>query len=236
MPNHSQSPKRQTRRSSRKRAGNLLNKELKLCASPLSFLFLGFTALTLLPKFAILSGPLLVCIGIFYSFYRLRESGDLEYSVLLPLHKEEVVLGKYLFAGFLQGTAFLLTVVFSALRRFVLAGRGLYEGNILLPSNLTFLAFTVLIFAAFNYLFLLGLFRDGYKVQGPLLRFLLCGVLLLALAEGLHHVQAVPFLDGEDLASLLVQGGLLAVSLAVYFLLTRLAWRRSAAVFQELEF
>ena len=65
----------------------LLIKEIRLAASPLSFLFLAFSVMALIPGYPILVGSFFVCFGIFHSFQATRETNDILYSVLLPLSK-----------------------------------------------------------------------------------------------------------------------------------------------------
>ena len=66
---------------------NLLIKELRLPTSILSWLFLAFAAMTLIPGYPILLGSFFVCLGIFQSFQTIRENNDVLYTVLLPVER-----------------------------------------------------------------------------------------------------------------------------------------------------
>ena len=72
----------------------LLRKEMRLSASILSYLFLGFAFMTLLPGYPILCGVFFITLGIFQSFQNAREANDIVYSALLPIAKRDVVKGK----------------------------------------------------------------------------------------------------------------------------------------------
>ena len=74
---------------------NLLYKEFFLATPPLTFLFLGFTAMTFLPGYPILCGAFFVCFGIFQSYQIGREDHDILYTVLLPVKKTDAVRAKY---------------------------------------------------------------------------------------------------------------------------------------------
>ena len=89
----------------------LLSKEIRLAASPLSWIFLAATLMTLLPGYPILMGAFFVCFGVFHSFQNAREANDTLYTVLLPVKKTDCVSAKYVFTCFIQligyGTGFL---------------------------------------------------------------------------------------------------------------------------------
>ena len=74
---------------------NLLCKELRLATPLLTFLFLGFTAMTFIPGYPILCGAFFVCFGIFQSYQNGRTDNDILYTVLLPVKKSHVVKAKY---------------------------------------------------------------------------------------------------------------------------------------------
>ena len=67
---------------------NLLVKELKLSALPLSYFFILFGAMAMIPGYPILVGAFFVCLGIYQSFQNGRENNDILYTVLLPVKKE----------------------------------------------------------------------------------------------------------------------------------------------------
>ena len=179
---------------------NLLTKEFKLCASPLSWIFLAAAGMTLLPGYPILMGAFFVCFGIFHSFQSGREANDVLYTVLLPVRKEDFVRAKFAFTCFIQLLGFVLMAVLTALRMTVLAGGKAYESNALMNATPLFLAFALLIFTAFNCLFLDGFFRTAYKLGIPFLCFgiatlvlIFIGILMTAL---LNHPN--PAGSGDD--------------------------------------
>lgn len=73
---------------------NILRKEMRLSASVLSYLFIVFGLMFLLPGYPILCGAFFVTLGIFQSFQAAREANDILFSVLLPVAKKDVVKGK----------------------------------------------------------------------------------------------------------------------------------------------
>lgn len=72
----------------------LFMKEVRAASHPLSFIFIIFSFMFLIPGYPILCAPFFVTLGIFQSFQKARENGDIFFSVLLPIPKKDVVKGK----------------------------------------------------------------------------------------------------------------------------------------------
>ena len=81
---------------------NIMRKEMKLSASPLSYLFILFGLMFFLPGYPILCGAFFVTLGIFQGFQYAREANDIVFSSLLPISKKDVVTGKFLFVCFIE--------------------------------------------------------------------------------------------------------------------------------------
>ena len=132
----------------------LLNKELKLAVSPLTWLFLIGAFMTLIPGYPILLGAFFVCLGIFYSFQGYRESNDILYTALLPIRKADAVKAKYLIVLFFQGLAFLAICALTVLRMTLLSNADVYLSNYLNNPNPVYLAFVLMVFLSFNTFFI----------------------------------------------------------------------------------
>ncbi len=213
----------------------LLNKEFRLAASPLSWLFLLAAGMTLLPGYPILMGAFFVCFGVFHSFQNAREANDVLYTVLLPVRKRDFVGAKYAFTCTIQMIGFLLMAVLTALRMTALSGAEAYVSNALMNATPLFLAFTLLIFAAFNVFFLGGFFRTGYKFGVPFLCFGIAALVLLAVGEALHFLPGLGFFNAPAGERLGLQFGILAAAAAVYALGTVLSCRVSMARFEKID-
>lgn len=86
----------------------LFYKEMKLSANPLTYLFIAFSAMTMIPSYPILVGSFFICLGIFHTYQQIREYDDVTYTVMLPVKKRDIVTAKYLFVLFIELTAFIL--------------------------------------------------------------------------------------------------------------------------------
>ena len=177
---------------------NLLNKELRLSSHLLSYLFLVFSLMAIIPGYPILFGAFFICFGIFQTFQNGRETNDVLYSALLPIDKKDVVKARYIFVCFIQSTAFILMAGLTALRMAFLADAAPYVNNAMMNSNPVFLAWTLLIFALFNTLFVGPFYKTAYKFGKPFAAFIAASVLVICTAELLHHIPGLTFLNTLD--------------------------------------
>lgn len=214
---------------------NLLIKEFQLATPLLAFLFLGFTAMTFLPGYPILCGAFFVCLGIFQGYQFAREDNDILYTVLLPMEKTHVVKAKYAAAAALQGAAFVLFSLFTCLRMVFLSDAAVYTTNALMGANPVFLAFVLLVFTAFNVIFIGGFFRTAYRFGKPFVFFAVVSFLLIAVAETLHHLPGLGWLNALDLPGAGKQLPILLAALLVYLAATVASCKASQKRFLEID-
>ena len=67
---------------------NIMRKEMKLSASPLSYFFILFGLMFFLPGYPILCGAFFVTLGLFQSFQTAREANDIVFSALLQSFRD----------------------------------------------------------------------------------------------------------------------------------------------------
>lgn len=213
----------------------ILKKEMVLAASPLSYLFLAAVLLTLTPGYPILVCGFFVCLGLFQSFQTMREAGDILYSILLPIAKRDIVKGKYLFCVLIEGIAFVLITILTLLRMTVLRDVAAYRNNALMNANPFFLGCVLLLFAGFNSIFLGGFFKTAYRFGKPFVFFLIYMVLLVFVAEALHHIPPLAALNAFGFEHLGLQLATLSFGLAVFTLVTLLSLRLSIRRFERID-
>lgn len=214
---------------------NLLNKELKLATPLLTWLFLAFSLMTLIPGYPILCGAFFVCFGIFQAFQYGREANDILYTVLLPIGKKEAVRAKYLVSCFFELVAFLIMAVLTCVRMTALREVAPYANNALMAANPLFLAFVLLIFASFNFIFLGGFFKTGYGIGKPFVLFIIAAFLLIVIGEILHHLPGLSFLNASAGKGLVPQLLILLAGAGLYAGLTGLSYVRSGETFEKLD-
>lgn len=214
---------------------NLLNKEIKLAASPLSFFFLAFALMALIPGYPIVLSAFFVCLGLFYSFQAARENNDILYTALLPVRKSDVVRAKFIFVIFIQMVFFVLSFALTLLRMTVMNGSEVYVNNPMMNANQLYLAFILLVFALFNTVFLAGFFRTAYKFGKPFIFFVVTSALLIVLGETLHHIPGLEYLNATDTAANALMWIILLASAVIYALVTLASCRASQNSFDKVD-
>ena len=213
----------------------LLNKECRLAASPLSYIFIAGSFMTMIPGYPFLVGAFFVCLGIFYSFQNARECGDIYYSVLLPVKKTDIVRAKYTFTATIQIISFIIISVLTALRMTVLADAAAYKTNPLMNLSPVALALVLILFSFFNTVFLGMHFRTAWKIGIPFLVFTVTAMVLVAAAEALRHIPALSFLNSTRGEKLPLQFAILAVCAAVYTISITVSCRISEKRFEKID-
>ena len=214
---------------------NLLIKEMRLAASPLTYFFLAAALMTMLPGYPILMGAFFICMGIFQSFQNAREVNDTLYTVLLPVKKSDFVSAKFAFACLIQVIGFAVCAILTAVRMTLLSFAVPYTENALMNATPYFLSCVLLVFAAFNILFVGGFFRSGYKTGIPFLAFGIASLLIIGLAETIPHLPGLVFLRNPAGEKLGIQFVILIGAAVFYTLATLLACRNAQARFEKID-
>lgn len=213
----------------------LLNKEARLGTPLLTYCFLAFALLTFCPGYPILLGSFFTCLGIFQAYQLMVTNHDLLFSLLLPVSKKEIVKAKFILAILIQVIAFLLMTIVALVRMNFLSQNIVYQQNQLMAANYLFLAFTLLIFAEFNWYFLRGFFRTGYYLLRPFIYFSIAAMITIVAAETLHHLPGLAFLNSSR-GLMGIQLICLFLSLFIYVLLTFAAYKKAIRSFNNLDF
>ena len=214
---------------------NLLIKDFQLSASALTYGFLAASLMTMLPGYPILMGAFFVCMGIYHSFQNGRETNDILYTALLPVQKSDVVRAKYIFTCSIQMLGFLPMILMTILRMKLIGDAEPYRSNALMNAGPLFLAFVLLIYTAFNTVFLRQFFRTAYRIGVPFLMFCIVTFVLIAAGESLHFFPGLEFLNVPSGEKIGLQMILALVSTLIYALLTWLSCQGSIRAFERLD-
>ncbi|MBP5245706.1 MAG: ABC-2 transporter permease [Clostridia bacterium] len=212
---------------------NLLTKEIRLSSHILSYLFVLFSAMALIPGYPILLCAFFTCFGIFHTFQNGRETNDVLYTVLLPIDKKDVVKARFIFVCFIQTIAFVLAAAFTFVRMTYLAKAAPYAENPMMNSNPVFLAWILLVFALFNVIFVGPFYKTAYKFGKPFVEFIIGSMLIIGIAEVLHHVPGLEFLNTSE--KLPLQFALLLAAFVIYVFATVISCRVSQKIFEMLD-
>jgi len=210
----------------------LLSKEVRLVAPPITYLFVGFSAMALLPGYPVLCSAFFVSLGIFHAFRSAREANDLVFSALLPIAKRDVVKGKLQFVLLIELISFAAMAVLVLVRMTVLADAAVYRHNALMNANPFFLGAVLLLFGLFNALFVGRLFRDFYKMGRCYVVYIAAASILIVVAETLHHLPGLGVLNAFGFDYLLLQVALLVAGAVLFALMTFLSYKRACRDFE----
>ena len=214
---------------------NILRKEMKLSASVLSYLFIAFGLMFFVPGYPILCGVFFVTLGLFHSFQMAREANDIVFSALLPIAKKDVVKGKFLFVCLIELCSAVLMALAVIVRMTALSEAAVYRNNAMMNANLFALGAACFIFGLFNLLFVGGFFKTAYKFGRPFIIYIIVAFLAVAVFEALHHVPGLEKVNAFGTDHLGLQLALLGAGLALYVLMTLLAYRLSCKRFERID-
>ena len=212
----------------------LLRKEMRLSASVLSYIFIAFAVLTLIPGYPILCGAFFVTLGIFHSFQNAREANDIVYSALLPIAKHDVVKGKFQFAVMIEMLGFLIMVILTIVRMTVLSDVEVYRENALMNANLFFLGMALVTFGLFNLVFIGGFFKTAYKLS-PFIPCIVAVFVAIVIAEALHYIPGLEAVNAFSFDDIVLQICLLLVGVVLFAVMTYISYRKSCSNFEIID-
>lgn len=213
----------------------LLHKELKLTVTLLTYLFIAFGFMALLPGYPILVGAFFVSFGIFQTFQSAREANDIIYSALLPVSKADVVKSKFVSAVFIELCGFVIMAVLTLIRMTVLKDAVVYRSNALMTANFVFLGFALLIFGCFNAIFIGGFFKTAYYYNKPFILFIIAAFIIIGAAEALHHIPGFEAVNAFGFEHLGLQLAALLGGMILFAVLTLLSLKASVSNFEKID-
>lgn len=213
----------------------LLKKEFKLTAGTVTYIFIVFGLMAFIPGYPILVSAFFVCLGLQITFQFAREYNDVLYTVLLPVNKGDAVKARYLFCMCIQMMSFLLTACVSALRMSVLRDVKVYAENVMLSANFTFLGFVLFIYMLFNVIFIGGFYKTAYYYGKNFVIFAVISMLTVGIAETIHHIPGLKFLNATSGSELLPQLGIFACGIILYIVGTLISMNKSIKRFEKLD-
>ncbi len=215
--------------------GKVLLKEMRLGASILTYLFMLFGLMFLLPGYPVLCSAFFVSLGIFQSFQSAREANDIVFSSLLPIAKKDIVKGKYLFVCLIESCAFLLMTLSVALRMTAFSQAAVYRGNELMNANFFALGAACVIFGSFNLIFVGGFFKTAYNIARPFVTFIIVCFIIIFVSEALHHVPGLEKLNAFGTDDIALQLILLAAGIMIFLTMTVLSCKRACRRFETVD-
>ena len=214
---------------------NIMRKEMKLCASPITYLFILFGLMFFIPGYPVLCGVFFVTLGIFQGFQYAREANDIAFSVVLPIRKKDVVKGKYLFVCFIELCSLILMLAVAIIRMTLLSEAAVYRNNAMMNANLFAVGGALVAFGLFNAIFLGGFFKTAYNQGRPFVTYIIVAFLVIGAFESLHHIPGVQIVNAFGLENIGFQLIMLLAGLILFLLMTGLSYRTACRNFEVVD-
>lgn len=209
----------------------LLAKELRLAMHPTSLIFLGLSAMILIPNYPYLVTFFYTGLGVFFTCLSGRENHDIAYSIALPVKKSDIVKARVLFVVAVELAQMAIVVPFALLR----AGMPLPGNMVGMDANVAFFGFAFMLLGIFNAVFFGIYYRDVRQVGKAFGAASVWVFAFIAVVEAACH--AVPLfrdrLDRPDPEELGLKLATLALGAIAYIALTAAAYARGRRGFER---
>lgn len=210
----------------------LLYKQLRLACHPMTPVFCLSGIMLLIPNYPYSVAFFYVTLGLFFTFLNMREQKDIYYSALLPLRKRDTVRAAVAFTVLVELLSVVITALFCLLSAKLQPGK---DNAVGMDANLMLLGAGFVLYGVFNLVFFVCLYRSGYKVGAAYLKANLALWPMMLLAEALPHFPSLLWLNRVDTQANLRQIPILLFGMAVFAVLTMLAYRRSARLYERVD-
>lgn len=212
---------------------NVLKKEMTLGASPLTWFFVLFGLMFLIPGYPILYGVFFGCLGIYKSFQSAREANDIVFSVLLPVAKKDVVKGKYQFVCLIEFCSLALMTCITLIRMTIWKDAAVYRSNAMMNANFFAVGMAFVLFGCFNLIFVDGFFKTAYKFGKPFVVNMIVAFLLIGISETLHHIPNLGTVNAFGFEHFGLQCSLLTFGIILYVVMTIWSYQKSCKNFEQ---
>ena len=212
----------------------LLNKELKLTLHPTNLIFLGLSMMVLIPNYPYMVLFFYTTLGVFFLCLTGRENHDIFYTVTLPIRKSDAVLSRMVFVCIIEFAQAAITVPFAIIRN---TWPEAMKNQVGFEANIAFFGVSFIMLGIFNFFFFVSYYKNPDAVGKAFMKGSIAEFIWMILAE--CSVHAVPYLrdviDTYDPQNLIPKLVILIGGIAVFLLLTFMAYKKGAASFEKLD-
>lgn len=117
----------------------------------------------------------------------------------------------------------------------LLSDAKVYTTNVMMAANFVFLAFVLLIFTAFNVIFLGGFFKTAYGIGKPFVVFVIANFTIIGIAEALHHFPGFGWLNAMDFSYVGRHTIILIGAATLYVAVTVVSCKASQKRFEKID-
>lgn len=209
----------------------LLYKELRLAAHPTSIVFAFLGCLILVPSYPYSVIFMFGCLAPYITFLNARETNDIWYTAVLPVTKQESVLGKCRLVVFFQLFQLLFSIPFVLIRN----AMNITNNPVGLDATVAWYGFGLILYATFDLVFLTTFYKSGYQTGKSFLLAAIPMVFLMVAIEATAHIPALVWMDSNQPAHMWMQVPILITGIFCFAVFMRLAYRISAKRFANVD-
>ncbi len=207
----------------------LLYKEIRLAAHPTSIVFAFLGCLVLVPSYPYSVIFMFGCLAPYITFLNAREANDAWYTAVLPVTKQESVLGKCLLVVFFQLFQLLFSIPFALLRNTM----NIANNPVGLDATLAWYGLGFFLYAVFDFIFLTTFYQSGCKAGKSFILAAVPMALLMVAIESAAHIPALVWMDSRQAEDLLIQLPVFIAGIVCYSAFVPLAYQISAKHFEK---
>ena len=209
----------------------LLKKELRLALHPTAILFLALSAMLMIPSYPYHVVFFYTTLGVFFISMQGRENQDVDFTMLLPIRRRDLVQGRYALVVLLELCQLITAIPFCLLR----SALPIPPNPVGLEANIALLGSALILYGVFHLVFFGVYYRNVARVGTAFLAGSAAVFLYIVIAEALPH--AVPFirdrLDTPDPQFLPEKLAALGICLLVYCAATAISYVGSVRHFER---
>lgn len=216
---------------------NFLNKEIKLCLAPINYIYLSFAVMTIIPAYPRYVPFFFFCVSILHLFNNSMLNKDLEYSMILPITKKEIVKSRCLIVAVYELIGGLITIPFSFLFTLIMP-----SGNVSgIEGNVAFYGLIMVLMTLFNFVFFTSFYKKAFKPGLPFIKGAIVfwiGYFALEFPIWTKDVFGIEFfqmMDKTDAVSQIRQLPILAAGFIIFILGWFLTYKISAKRFEKVD-
>lgn len=200
----------------------LLKKEFSLAIHPTNIIFVFMAFMLFIPNYPYLVVYFFTTLGIFFTCLNGRENKDIQYMMLLPVCKKDIVKARFLMAFILE----MAVIIASLIIVFIKSKTITLVNAVGMEANIALIGFGFMLFGMFNIIFLQEYYKDVNKVGVSFLKASVVTFLFVGIIETLSHVvplfkDKLDTIDPQFMSSKIV---VLIIGIAIYLILTYIAY------------
>ena len=214
---------------------NLLLKEFKLCFLPINYIFLIFAVMLIIPNYPCYVSFFYLLLNTFWIFKNGDLNKDLQYSLILPIRKSDIVKARIMSVAIYEIVFFILSIPFAILNH-KLVPQGNNAG---INSNFAFYGLVMIVLTISRFCFFTIYYKKAEKHEKPLVVSFVVYFVIYFIFEcpiwmiKSGKLQSLAFLDKVDFASLIKQLPILIFGIIFYLLGLIFTYKVSAKEFEK---